>query len=156
MNNEKNSQKTKVINSEPFVGSLGGNSGGGKEGSRDESSKGGEGSLLELRALHGHGKRGNGLLGHVLANRGESGSAGKEGKEGENSLHHGCSLSGITNVCFEELFNSTVPADPLAQLRTYMSRTFQLWICFQQNLPIFLFKKGISFFNLPYASRVPP
>ena len=45
--NEKNSKKTKVINSEPLVGSLGGyGSGGGKDGGH-ESGGGGHSSLLE-------------------------------------------------------------------------------------------------------------
>jgi hypothetical protein len=62
MDNEKNTQKTKVINTEPFSSSIGGHSGGGNQSGRDESGNTCHDFVLYLRGLHGHGKRSNGLL----------------------------------------------------------------------------------------------
>jgi hypothetical protein len=61
VNDEEDSQKTGVVNTEPFTGTISGKSDGGKKGGRDESSKSSEDSLLDLWALHGHGERSSGL-----------------------------------------------------------------------------------------------
>ena len=55
--NEKDGKDTEVVNAEPLVGALGGNSGGGGEDGGHEASGGGHGTLGEGR--HG-GLLGNG------------------------------------------------------------------------------------------------
>jgi hypothetical protein len=57
MNNEKNTQKTNVINTEPFAGTIGGNGGSAGHDDGHDSGKASKSSLLEFRGLHGHGKR---------------------------------------------------------------------------------------------------
>uniref|UniRef100_A0A7S1FR65 Uncharacterized protein n=1 Tax=Corethron hystrix TaxID=216773 RepID=A0A7S1FR65_9STRA len=53
MNNKKNSKETSIVNSEPFVGSFGGNSGRGSQNSGNTSNNSGGGLLSEV-ALHSH------------------------------------------------------------------------------------------------------
>ena len=60
--NKKNGKKTGIINSEPLVCSVGGNSSSGGKDGRHKTGDSGNNSLLKLWGLHGHGKRGNSRL----------------------------------------------------------------------------------------------
>jgi hypothetical protein len=57
VDNEKNTQKTNVIDTEPFAGTIGGNGSSAGHDDGHESGKASKSSLLEFGGLHGHGKR---------------------------------------------------------------------------------------------------
>ena len=84
MAQEKNYQETDVINTEPFVGSLGGNGGGGGKDGGDETGGGGGEGLAHIGSVDG----GEGSLdseGSLGWN--EGGSRRADSKERNDRLH---------------------------------------------------------------------
>jgi len=64
VNNEQDSQETGIVNSEPFVGTVGGDSRYTGENSGDGSSYRCDDTLLQFRGLRCHGQRSGGSTGY--------------------------------------------------------------------------------------------
>mmetsp|Transcript_5372 Transcript_5372/g.11913 ORF Transcript_5372/g.11913 Transcript_5372/m.11913 type:complete len:101 (+) Transcript_5372:464-766(+) len=95
MSNEENGKHADIVNSEPLVGSLGGESGGGGEDGGDGSGgDGGEG--FEGLGLGG-GTEG-GLDDGACLRRNKGRSRCEKSKEGKDSLHHLDSVCLVGNV----------------------------------------------------------